>query len=592
MTIEKQRKALGRIVKFEPYSAFQRIDRNRNGFIDSMDVLKFLRDNEFNEETEADTYYLLKFFDVDEDEKLNYTEFLTMVLPWDSSKLREEVTQRPNYYVGLNDYLSKSIEYEIWKLFVKEIAFHRRTEKIKQHLAVWGDFDNEAGFKAIDDWGYRYIDFSNLKRFLKCCGYIPTNKELSSIIRRLDLNADSRLSFDEFSEGISPIEPYSKIVISPQTNKIKTKEKTKRPKTATLTKNKTKKTKGITKVLNSPSRNKQSIQIESPNKKSPMRTYHDVDEEEKVYIKESPHRTTDMYSSRSPGRVGTHFWRECSPLKGRNFESPHKVPGRTQTSNHFFKYDTMSPRSPPRGYPVNEETLRHNEEKELVIALNDLLMMENDLENQKINLSIKPDFNLIDLFRMFDIEGKGYITFEEFRSGLSLFRLYPNTDDSFLMFTRFDNLKEEILRYSQFWDIFCPKTEEYWASLSTRQSYYIHKPYYRIGEYFHPETRASLECLLADSLRVESMAETIRQHLSIIPTFNIMEAFNTWDMINEGFITTKQLKLLLESHGFIADSQQITHLVDRFDKNKDGKISYGEFADEIRPRSPVRRIGF
>lgn len=110
----------------------------------------------------------------------------------------------------------------------------------------------------------------------------------------------------------------------------------------------------------------------------------------------------------------------------------------------------MSPRSPPRGYPVNEETLRHNEEKELVIALNDLLMMENDLENQKINLSIKPDFNLIDLFRMFDIEGKGYITFEEFRSGLSLFRLYPNTDDSFLMFTRFDNLKEEILRYSQF----------------------------------------------------------------------------------------------------------------------------------------------
>ena len=81
MTIEKQRKALGRIVKFEPYSAFQRIDRNRNGFIDSMDVLKFLRDNEFNEETEADTYYLLKFFDVDEDEKLNYTEFLTMVLP-------------------------------------------------------------------------------------------------------------------------------------------------------------------------------------------------------------------------------------------------------------------------------------------------------------------------------------------------------------------------------------------------------------------------------------------------------------------------------------------------------------------------------
>lgn len=210
MSIEKQRKILGKLVKYEPYCAFQRIDRRRTGFIDSMDILTFLRDNGFTEETEADTYYLAKFFDVDDDEKLNYTEFLTLVLPCDNAKLRNEIIMRPNYYVGLLDFLPKTIEYELCKLFVKEIAFHRRVEKIKQKLSSKGDFDVKSGFKAIDDWNYNYIDFANLKRFLKSTGHIATNKELAAVIRRLDLNADSRLSFEEFNEGIRPIEPYSK----------------------------------------------------------------------------------------------------------------------------------------------------------------------------------------------------------------------------------------------------------------------------------------------------------------------------------------------------------------------------------------------
>ena len=79
ISIEKQRRALAKLVKFEPYAAFQRIDRKRSGFIDSMDILTFLRDNGFTEETEADTYYLTKFFDLDNNERLNYIEFLTLV---------------------------------------------------------------------------------------------------------------------------------------------------------------------------------------------------------------------------------------------------------------------------------------------------------------------------------------------------------------------------------------------------------------------------------------------------------------------------------------------------------------------------------
>lgn len=73
------------------------------------------------------------------------------------------------------------------------------------------DYDAFKAFKAIDDWNYNYVDFSNLKRFLKSAGSVPSNKDLTAILRRLDLSADNRLTLNEFVEGIKSMEPYSKV---------------------------------------------------------------------------------------------------------------------------------------------------------------------------------------------------------------------------------------------------------------------------------------------------------------------------------------------------------------------------------------------
>lgn len=155
----------------------------------------------------------------------------------------------------------------------------------------------------------------------------------------------------------------------------------------------------------------------------------------------------------------------------------------------------------------------NGEEKELVFALNELLKAEDDLERQKINLSMMHDFNLVDLFRMFDLEGKGFVTFDEFRDGISLFGHFPSTDDVLLLFSRYDSLKEEVLRYSSFCDMFCPKTKEYCASLSTKKPFYLKNPYLNPKEFFNPDTRINIEYLIAENLKVESMAESVRQHL-------------------------------------------------------------------------------
>ena len=56
------------------------------------------------------------------------------------------------------------------------------------------EFDYEKAFFSIDDWGYGFVDWKNLKSFLRKHGKLATNEEVMAIIRRMDLDADARLS--------------------------------------------------------------------------------------------------------------------------------------------------------------------------------------------------------------------------------------------------------------------------------------------------------------------------------------------------------------------------------------------------------------
>ena len=68
----------------------------------------------------------------------------------------------------------------------------------------------KKAFHAIDDWKYGYIDKKNLKSFLRKHNYLASTAECMAIIRRLDLDADARLSRSEFTFGLHPVEPFNK----------------------------------------------------------------------------------------------------------------------------------------------------------------------------------------------------------------------------------------------------------------------------------------------------------------------------------------------------------------------------------------------
>ena len=61
--IERSRQALARNPSFEPYATFSRIDRENKGFICGLEIKNFLAENGYHHLLEAETNYIVKYFD-------------------------------------------------------------------------------------------------------------------------------------------------------------------------------------------------------------------------------------------------------------------------------------------------------------------------------------------------------------------------------------------------------------------------------------------------------------------------------------------------------------------------------------------------
>ncbi len=109
--------------------------------------------------------------------------------------------------------MTLDVERDLTNLLVAEIDLHRTSEKLKQQLESQLDFSQEGAYAAIDDWRYGYIDVRNLYRFFKNNRSKATEEDCVAIIRRLDLDADSKLSKEEFLAGIKAQEPFSKMIV-------------------------------------------------------------------------------------------------------------------------------------------------------------------------------------------------------------------------------------------------------------------------------------------------------------------------------------------------------------------------------------------
>ena len=65
-----------------------------------------------------------------------------------------------------------------------------------------------------------------------------------------------------------------------------------------------------------------------------------------------------------------------------------------------------------------------------------------------------------------------------------------------------------------------------------------------------------------------------------MPNFNVYEAFNSLDMNANGSISREEFKRLIQSRGFYVSEKEATEIVEKMDKNKNGRVSFAEVSNQ------------
>ena len=258
-----------------------------------------------------------------------------------------------------------------------------------------------------------------------------------------------------------------------------------------------------------------------------------------------------------------------APLnKSRNF-SP--VKGNIFSANSSLYLDNTASQKRPVG------------EKEIIECFKEEISISCELEDLKTELSLKPDFNLIDAFRMFDIMDRGAVDLSSIEDFLNEFPLKIDRDQIYLLIRHYSHQQDNFLRFSDFSEIFTPSQEEYARLLKNRNAFnFSHIQRRRV---FSSDTLALFLDLLKGIVNSEIESERHRQRISRISNFRVQEVFVAIDKDGDGFITVDEFRKVLDENQISPNTKDLKNLMQKYDKNKDGRVSLTEFIQEITPKS-------
>jgi len=180
--------------------AFQRIDRNADDSVSSLELYNFFRDHCVHSISESELARVVKFFDNNEDSRLTFGEFEQIVLPCEDNCLRRVAQDRPSLRVARYENLPLDIERGLLNIFESEVQLIRKLDLLKREAEVRYDFSPYAAFKAVDKCCEGSINKANLSGFLRQNGFFATERELTAIIRRMDTSCTGKVSYSDFAD--------------------------------------------------------------------------------------------------------------------------------------------------------------------------------------------------------------------------------------------------------------------------------------------------------------------------------------------------------------------------------------------------------
>ena len=227
----------------------------------------------------------------------------------------------------------------------------------------------------------------------------------------------------------------------------------------------------------------------------------------------------------------------------------------------------------------NENKYFSYEQNQFNDFLKKLMEAEAQIEDAKISLSLNPDFNCEDAFRLFEENDKGYLDENDLKYGLNLIGLNPSDQDIKLLMKRFDLQKSGGINYADFFDIIVPFEKNYRLRVEDRMPNSCCPC--RSLEAFSSRTINELRDLFNLIINLENEINNMRKMFGTLK-LNLRDIFGNVDTSNKGFFTSEELIEYLDNNQILMNVRDADLLYIRLDKNRNGRIDYSEVEDEIQ----------
>ena len=581
-TIEISRQVLSDLYDFNAYQIFKNLDIEGKNRIDVNNIIEFLK-NKGIYINEEEARLIILFYDQDFDGILTYPEFINLV------QSEKSVHKSPNFISS--DCLSYNVDRSLGKLLEKEVELSRTILYMLKDLKCRYDFNIHDLYHSIKSWSC--ITSDSIRCFLEKNAISYLDSDIKSIIKRMDLNRDGKIDLGEFHVLLGyPNCNYC----CPCVNCIKCG---------------TSYCKSCFYNLPCYYHGKIHRDINSPNKNR---------ERNSNYY--NSYNNKNNYNNDSQ-RLNIHT---ILPNKNiSNMEKNNNILNSPSGNNNYRKAisDTLSIRlSPERNYgpidielcdnckcipcicnnnlPKNinkyqenlkESQLINNDYKEFNQDLlssferkqfNNLLQLlmdgEKEIECNKIDLALKSDFNCEDAFRIFEKDGRGFLTKEDLKDGFNLLNLNLNDKDINLIMKRFDLKKKNNINFQEFFDMMVPFDSEYRNIVEIRLP--LSNCPFKSFNVFKVDTLIYLKKVFMSIIDLENKLNNFRKNLYGI-SLKIKNIFNLFDKRDIGFFNFEDYVLYLKENGLYDDNLKIDLLFIRLDKNRNGKIELYELEEEM-----------
>jgi len=200
------------------------------------------------------------------------------------------------------------------------------------------------------------------------------------------------------------------------------------------------------------------------------------------------------------------------------------------------------------------------------------LEVEKELEALRKNLSLCKDLTVEKLWKLITPNGKQTIILDDLIKALKKLKIANDEEAVFLLFSRFDGDMDGKWTQEDVKRILFPMEEDYKEIILNKIT---KDPDNKIKK----NTLKSLKELLKTCMQEELNNEQAKR---LIGDINEREVFNEFDKTNKDFFTAEDVKETLSKEEIEVSKKDAELLLNRYDKDKDGKVIFSDFIREIK----------